>query len=101
MHLNNKPIIWFVLIVCLLLMLPIHGQTRAVKKAERKRELIKKLEKKYYEKSRKKAIKHHREIQSETTRKRMDEIDKKARENNRQDFVFWPIKWFKRKKAKR
>ncbi len=101
MLLSYKRLRWFVLILFFLLVLPLQGQTREVKKAERKQELIKKLEKKYYEKSRKKAIKHHREIQSESTRKSMNEIDKKARINNRQNRDIWPLKWFKRKRAKK
>lgn len=102
MHLIYKPVRWFtVILVCLLTLSVLNGQTKAVRKAERKHELIKKLEKRYYEKSRKKAIKHHREIQTEATKKQMDEIDNKARQNNRQNREIWLLKWFKRRKAKR
>ncbi len=101
MHLNYKPARWVAIIICLLFIYDLNGQTRAIRKAERKHELIKKLEKKYYEKSRKKAIKHRREIQTEATKKRMEEIDRKARLNNRQSRDIWLLRWMKRKKAKK
>jgi hypothetical protein len=56
-----------------------------VGKAERKKELAKKLEMKYYQQIRKKTIKHRKEIQTKATQKRMKETDKKARKYNRQN----------------
>jgi hypothetical protein len=74
---------------------------RAVKKAERKKELIKKLEKKYYLKAHKKTIKHRRNMQTDATKKRMTEADKKARNFNRGNHLSWIELQFIRKKPKR
>jgi hypothetical protein len=85
MHFYHKRIYWLILI-CLFILVPnSFGQDRMVRKAERKKELAKKLEKKYYEQIRKKTIKHRIEIQTKATQKRMKETDKKARKYNRQN----------------
>jgi hypothetical protein len=72
-----------------------------VRKAERKAELPKKLEKKYYQQVRKKTIRHRREIQTRATQKRMKETDRKARKYNRQKQECWVEKHLFRKKPKR
>jgi len=72
-----------------------------VRKTERKAELRKKLEKKYYKQVRKKTIRHRREIQTSATQKRMKETDRKAREYNRQKQECWVETHLFRKKPKR
>jgi hypothetical protein len=101
MHFNHKRIYWL-LIAFLFIMVPcLSGQDRMVRKAEQKKELVNKLEKKYYQQVRKKTIKHRREIQTKATRKRMKETDKKARKYNRQNQECWVEQHFIRKKPKR
>jgi uncharacterized protein HemX len=89
MHFTNKRIFWLLIAVLLLAGTYTYGQDRKVRKAERKQELVKKLEKKYYQKIRKKTIRHRREIQTKATQKRMKETDKKARKYNRQNRECW------------
>jgi hypothetical protein len=77
------------------------GQDRMVKKAEQKKELVKKLQNKYYQQVRKKTIKHRREIQTKATQKRMKNIDRKARKYNHQKQECWIEQNVFRKKPKR
>jgi hypothetical protein len=101
MHFYHKRIYWL-LIVFLFITVPYsYGQDRMVRKAERKKELAKKLEKKYYSQVRKKTIRHRREIQTDATRKRMKETDKKARKYNHQNQECWVEQHIFRKKPKR
>jgi hypothetical protein len=80
---NRNP--WLI-IAFLIIMVPCaSGQNRMVRKAERKKELVKKLEKKYYKQVRRKTIRHRKEIQTKATQIRMKETDKKARKYNRQN----------------
>jgi DNA repair exonuclease SbcCD nuclease subunit len=90
------------IIVSFFIALPfLSGQERTVKKSERNKELIQKLQRKYYKKARKKTIKHRREIQTQATQKRMKETDRKARKYNRAKRANWLEKHFSCKKAKR
>ncbi|MBN2275015.1 MAG: hypothetical protein JXR41_09445 [Bacteroidales bacterium] len=88
------------IIALLFLWLPLSGQDKTAKKAERKKELIQKLEKKYYQQERKKTIKHRREMQTKATQKRMKEVDKKARMNNRAKKNRRLKQWLCRRKSK-
>ena len=101
MHFNHKRI-YCLLIAFLFITVPyLSGQDRMVRKAERKEELVKKLEKKYYHQVRKKTIKHRREIQTRATQKRMKETDRRARKYNHQNQECWVEQHLFRKKPKR
>jgi hypothetical protein len=101
MYFTHKRIYWF-LIAWLFIAIPnLYGQDRVVRKAERKAELAKKLEKKYYQQVRKKTIKHRREIQTEATRERMKLTDQKARKYNRLNKECWVEQHLFRKRPKR
>ena len=101
MHFNHKRI-YCLLIAFMFLTVPfLSGQDRMVRKAERKKELAKKLEKKYYQQIRKKTIKHRREIQTKSTQIRMKESDKKARKYNRKNQECWVEQHLSRKKPRR
>ncbi|MBN1415090.1 MAG: hypothetical protein JW973_08330 [Bacteroidales bacterium] len=101
MHFNYKRIFALIIVLFIAVFPPLSGQTRTVKKAEKKRELIQKLHKKHYQKIRKKTIKHRREIQTKTTQKSMKEADKRARRYNRKNQENWLEKHFCRKRPKR
>jgi hypothetical protein len=101
MHFNNKQIAVVIIMISLLFSGALTAQERAVRKAERKKELIRKLEKKYYEKDRRKTIRHRREMQTKETRQRMKETDKRARRFNKAQHNSWLEEQFRRKKPKR
>jgi len=101
MHFFHKRIYWLLIAFLSLTVSHTYGQDRVVRKAERKKELAQKLEKKYYQQVRKKTIQHRREIQTKATQKRMKETDKKARKYNRQNKECWVEEHFLRKKPKR
>ena len=101
MHFIHKRI-YCLLIAFLFITVPyLSGQDRMVRKAVRKEELAKKLEKKYYQQVRKKTIKHRREIQTRATQKRMKETDRRARKYNHQNQECWVEQNLFRKKPKR
>jgi len=93
---------WIIWIIVSLLVIPtVYPQGGKGADAARKKEKIEREQKKAYEIARKKTLKHRREIQTEATRKRMDEADKRANAYNRQhDDRWWEkiIKGAKRKK---
>jgi len=101
MHFNYKRVCWFIIMTCWFFPHLLSGQVRTVKKTERKKELIKKLEKKYYLKAHKKIIKHRKNMQTDDTKKRMNEADKRARNFNRGNHLSWIERQFIRKKPKR
>ena len=84
----------------LVLPAPFIGSGKNVKKTEGRKELIKKLEKKYYLKAHKKIIKHRKNMQTDDTQKRMAEADKKARNFNRGNHLSWIEQQFISQKAK-
>ena len=101
MHFNHKRIYCLLIAFLFITVSCLTGQDRVVRKAERKEELGKKLEKKYYKQVRKKTIRHRREIQTKATQKRMKETDRKARKYNHQKQECWVEKHLFRKKPKR
>lgn len=101
MHFIHKRIYWLLIAFMFITVPFLTAQDRMVRKAERKKELAMKLEKKYYRQVRKNTIKHRREIQTKTAQKRMKETDKKARKYNRQNQECWVEQHLFRKKPKR
>jgi hypothetical protein len=101
MHLDYKRIFGLVIVFFFIALPLLSGQDKVARKAERKKELMQKLEKKYYKQARKKAIRHRREIQTQATQKRMKETDKKARRYNRENKTGWLEQQLCRKKPKR
>jgi len=97
MHFNYKRIFGLVIVFLVVSLPALSGQERTAKKAERRKGLVEKLEKKYYKKARKKTIKHRREMQTGATQKRMKETDKRARRYNQQGKTGWLVKQFCRK----
>ena len=75
----------FILTACVMLSVQVYPQQSKSAAATKKNEQIKEENKKAYEKARKKTIKHRREIQTTETRKRMDEVDKRADAHNKQE----------------
>jgi peptidoglycan hydrolase CwlO-like protein len=74
------------------------AQLRKESNALKKKEKVERSYKKAYAKARKRTIKHRREIQSEATRKRMDEADKRANTYNRQNDPGFAERYFKKKR---
>ena len=77
------------------------SQNRKASKAIKKQEKMERLQEKSYQKARKKTLKHRREIQTRETQERMDGVDKRARDNNKQNDDPWLKELFKRKKPKK
>ena len=69
--------------------------------AARKKEKIERQQKRDYEIARKKTLKHRRDIQTEATRKRMDEAHKRARAYNKSHDDPWWEKMVKELKPKK
>jgi hypothetical protein len=101
MHFLHKRIYCLLIAFFFILVPYLSGQDRVVRKAERKKELVKKLENKYYQQVRKKTIKHRREIQTKATQKSMKDTDRKARKYNHQNQECWINQHAFRKKPKR
>jgi len=74
------------------------AQQSKVSDAHKKKEKVERSYKKAYARARKKTIKHRREIQTEETRKRMDEADKRAKAYNNQNDPGFLERYFKRKR---
>lgn len=100
MHFNYKRLSGLIIVLFFIALPLLQGQERTARKAERKKELIQKLEKKYYKKERKKTIKRRREMQTKATQKRMKEVDKKARNHNRANSPSRLKQWLCRRKSK-
>jgi hypothetical protein len=73
-------------------------QQRKTSDAANKKAKIEREQKKNYQEAREKTVKHRREIQTEATRKRMDEVDKKAKAYNNHDKLPWYKRIFMKKK---
>jgi len=101
MHFNYKRIFGLVIVFFFVSVPLLPGQERTARKAEKRKELVDKLEKRYYQKARKKTIKHRRNMQTKAAQKRMKEADKKAQKYNREGGTGWLGKQFCRKKPKR
>ncbi len=101
MHFNYKRFVALIIALFLAALPVMYGQERTARKAERKKELIEKLEKKYYQQARKKTIRHRREMQTKATQKRMKEADKRARDFNRRNRKGWLEEQFCSKKPRR
>lgn len=80
---------------------PVEAQQRKASMAQKKKEQVERNYKKAYAKARKRTIKHRREIQTEATKKRMDEADKRAEVFNKQNDPTFFERFFKRKKPRR
>lgn len=84
------------------LMIPsAEAQHNTARQAEKKQERAERDYKKNYAKARKMTLKHRRQIQSEATRKMMDEADKRARAFNKQGDPGFIDSLFKTKKRKK
>jgi hypothetical protein len=101
MHFYYKRIVSLFIVFFFFALPLLSGQERTARKAERKKELFEKLERKYYQKARKKTIKHRREMQTKTTQKRMKDADRKARDFNSQKKKNWLEEKFCRKKPRK
>ena len=78
------------------------GQSRKVKQAIAQQEKLDRLERKAYEKTRKKVLKQRYEMQTDKTRERMDETRRKSQEyNNRGKKGFFKKLFTKKKKRKK
>lgn len=83
---KNLPIRILSLAIALLVaMNAADAQQRKASDAQKKKEKVERSYKKAYAKARKRTIKHRRDIQTDATRQRMDETDKKAKTYNRQN----------------
>ncbi len=89
------------LLFMLLLTGPAEAQQRKASMAQKKKEQVERDYKKAYAKARKRTIKHRREIQTEATKKMMDEADKRAETFNKQNDPSFFERFFKRKKPRR
>jgi thiamine biosynthesis lipoprotein ApbE len=74
------------------------AQQRKASQATKKKEKIERSYKKAYAKARKRTVKHRREIQTEATKERMDEADKRAKTYNKQSDPGFFERYFKRKR---
>ena len=81
----------------------VHSQTRTVRQAEKKKQVIEQRQRKAYEKARKKSVSDKFNRQTEETQNRMKESSRRARKNNpanRQPFVDSIFKKKKKPKIK-
>lgn len=85
-------------LVMLLFVASAEAQNKKATMAEKKKAKIERSYKKAYGKARKKTIKHRREIQTEATRERMDQTDKRAEANRNQNDPGFFERIFKRKR---
>lgn len=85
----------------LLLAGSVEAQQRKASMAQKKKEQVERDYKKAYAKARKRTIKHRREIQTEATKKMMDEADKRADAFNKQNDPSFFERYFKRKRPGR
>ncbi len=95
------PHILISLLFLLLLTGTVEAQQRKASMAQKKKEQVERNYKKAYAKARKRTIKHRREIQTEATKKMMDEADKRAEAFNNQNDPSFFERYFKRKKPGR
>jgi len=79
----------------------LQSQSGKVKLVQKDAEKIERLQKRYYLKARKDVIKRRREMQDETTQKRMKEADRRARRFNRSHNDIFIIKYFKKRKKRK
>ena len=91
----------FILAACMMLSVQVYPQQSMSAASTKKNEQVKEENKKAYQKARKKTIKHRREIQTKDTRKRMEEVDKKADVYNKRDHKKWYQDIFKKKKHRK
>ncbi len=91
----------FIVTACLMLSVQVYPQQKKASAATKKNEQVKEANKKAYQKARKKTIKHRREIQTDETRKRMEEADKRAKAYNKRDDKKWYQDIFKKKKRRK
>ena len=87
-----------VALVALMLAGSAEAQNRKATMAEKKKAKIERSYKKAYGKARKKTIKHRRDIQTEATRERMDQADKRAEANRSQNDPVLFERIFRRKR---
>ena len=77
------------------------AQQRGAARAEKKKEKTEREYKKGYARARRLTLKHRREIQTETTKKRMDEAYKRAETFNKQGDPGFLDRLFKKKRHKK
>jgi hypothetical protein len=77
------------------------AQYKTTRQAEKKQERAERDYRKSYAKARKITLKHRREIQSEATKKMMDEADKRAKAFNKQGDPGFFESLFKTKRRKK
>src|SRR5512145_862979 len=75
----------YLLMAALMLVTTLEAQQKKALAATRKKEKVERSYKKAYAKARKRTIKHRREIQTQATKERMDEADKRADLYNKQN----------------
>ena len=85
-----------------LLVLPVEAQKHnKMSKAQKKQEKAEKSYNRAYARARRLTLKHRRDIQTQETRDRMDEIHKRARKNNKTNDPPFLERVFRRKKPKK
>lgn len=90
------------LILAALLLIPyLDAQQRKAGDAVKKKEKIERSYKKAYAKARKRTIKHRRDIQTEATRERMNDGDKRAEAYNKQNDPSFMERLLKRKRPRK
>jgi Flp pilus assembly protein TadB len=90
------------LVFTIILAIPaVYCQQEKVAEATKKKEKIERVQKREYEKARKRTLKHRREIQTKETRDRMDEADKRANAFNKQNDPGFFQRVFGRKRYKK
>ena len=93
--------ILFLSLAAILLLASVDAQQRKATQAAKKKEKVERSYKKAYAKARKRTIKHRRDIQTEATKKMMDEADKRAEVFNKLNDPTFFERYLKRKKPKR
>ena len=79
----------------------VDAQQRKVGENAKKKEKVERSYKKAYAKARKRTIKHRREIQTDAAKERMDAVDKRADNYNRQNDPSFAERYFKRKRPRK
>jgi len=95
---NRLTKLIILLFVVLFTMNSVFAQQQKASEAQKKKEKVERSYKKAYAKARKKTIKHRRDIQTEETRQRMDEADKRAKAYNKRNDPGFLERYFKRKR---
>jgi hypothetical protein len=87
--------------VSLLLFTSLDAQQRKATQAAKKKEQVERSYKKAYAKARKRTIKHRRDIQTDNTKRMMNEADKRATTFNKLNDPTFFERYLKRKKLRK